>query len=198
MNARILALLAVGLFALNGCAAPDVDDSEEEGDSESNLARRTPTCGVGSCAGKGLDTGKNKSKPTTGGWGGKPATGGTTQTPVKTNPAPAPAANNGSLPVLVTWNPVANSEASLDVVLNNGDVIGPCVGVDVLRDEFNRGISNGLGYLFTGRCVSPNITPNANDIRAFRICSAVNNDWGNAKCAEAGWNHTNAEVHINN
>ena len=120
-------------------------------------------------------------------------------------PAPAAAANddNGgggnALPVLVTWNGVANTEASLDVVLESGQIIGPCIAVDILRDEFQRGISDGLGYLFTGNCISAGQSPNPADIRAFRICSAYNNDWANATCTEgAPWNHTNAVYHIDN
>jgi hypothetical protein len=103
------------------------------------------------------------------------------------------------LPVLVTWNGVPNAEASLDVILTNNRVIGPCVAVDVLRDEYRRKISDGLGYLFTGECVSPRITPNADEIVAFQLCTATNDDWAHARCTRsAPWNHTNDVVHIDN
>ena len=114
--------------------------------------------------------------------------------------AAAGAANGArGLPVLVTWNGVPNAEASLDVVLTNNRVIGPCVAVDVLRDEYRRKISDGLGYLFTGECVSPRITPNPDEIVAFQLCTAFNDDWAHARCTRsAPWNHTNAVVHIDN
>lgn len=106
---------------------------------------------------------------------------------------------NGGLPVLVTWNGVDGTEASFDVVLKNGHIIGPCASVDVLRAQFQSGQSDGLGYGFDGSCPSNNEQPAAGDIKSFRICSARNNDWANATCTEsAPWNHTNAAVHINN
>lgn len=106
---------------------------------------------------------------------------------------------DGSLPVLVTWNGVPNTEASLDLILTGNRRIGPCIAVDVLRDEFQRKISDGLGYLFTGECVSPQITPAPEEIIGFSICSASNDDWAHARCTDsAKWDHTNRMVHINN
>jgi hypothetical protein len=103
------------------------------------------------------------------------------------------------MPVLVTWNGVPSSEASLDVILTGGRTISPCVAVDVLRDEFRRKVSDGLGYSFTGECVSPRITPVPEEIVAFQVCTAQNNDWGAAKCTRsAPWNHTSGTVHIDN
>lgn len=116
--------------------------------------------------------------------------------------APASAApensEDTSLPVLVTWNGLTGSEASLDVVLKDGRVIGPCVGVDVLRDEYRRKISDGLGYVFTGACVTPGITPKSSDIDAFQLCTAENDDWARATCTSTKWNHTRQTVKIEN
>lgn len=107
--------------------------------------------------------------------------------------------SSNGMPVLVTWNGVPNSEASLDVILTGGRTIGPCVAVDVLRDEFRRKVSDGLGYTFTGECVSPHITPRPEEIVAFRICTAQNDDWARAKCTRsAPWNHKSGTVHIDN
>ena len=107
--------------------------------------------------------------------------------------------DGAGLPVLLTWNGVANNEASIDLILTGGRTIGPCIAVEVLRDEFDRGYSDGLGYLFTGKCVSPDITPNSAEIEAFQVCTAANDDWAHAKCTRsAKWNHTNDTVHIDN
>ena len=103
------------------------------------------------------------------------------------------------LPVLVTWNGVAGYEASLDLVLTNNRKIGPCVAVDVLRDEFQQKKSDGLGYSFTGECVSPHITPVPEEIVAFEICIAKDDDWKAAKCTRsATWDHKSRTVHIDN
>ncbi len=103
------------------------------------------------------------------------------------------------MPVLVTWNPVPSSEASLDVILTGGRTIAPCIAVEVLRDEFRRKVSDGLGYSFTGACVSPRITPAPEEIVAFQVCTAQNNDWAAAKCTRsAPWNHTSGTLHIDN
>lgn len=111
----------------------------------------------------------------------------------------ATGASAEGLPVLVTWNGVAGSEASLDLLLTNNRRIGPCIAVDVLRDEYKRKISDGLGYLFTGECVSPHITPSPDEIVGFELCTAANDDWGNATCTtSAKWDHTTKAVHINN
>lgn len=122
-------------------------------------------------------------------------------TPVRytgTSGTASPSSGKG-LPVMVTWNPVPNSEASLDLILTGGRTIGPCVAVDVLRDEFRRKVSDGLGYLFKGECVSPRITPASDEIVAFQVCTAQNNDWKAAKCTRsAPWNHTSGTVHIDN
>lgn len=105
----------------------------------------------------------------------------------------------GGLDVLVTWNGIANREASLDVILTNNRTIGPCIAVDVIRDEFKRKVSDGLGYRFTGECVSPRITPNPADIVAFQVCTAANDDWAHASCTRSGnWNHANGTIHIDN
>jgi hypothetical protein len=120
-------------------------------------------------------------------------------TPVRYTGTTGAASSGKGLPVLVTWNGVASSEASLDVVLTGGRTIGPCVGVEVLRDEFQRKVSNGLGYLFNGECVSPHLTPPADEIVAFQVCTARNGDWASAKCTRsAPWNHTPSTVHIDN
>jgi hypothetical protein len=121
-------------------------------------------------------------------------------TPVRYKGTEGSATSAGrGLPVLVTWNGVPNTEASFDVILTNGRTIGPCVAVDVLRDEYRRKISNGLGYLFTGECVSPHIRPNPEEIVAFQVCSATNDDWPHARCARsAPWDHTNTQVRIDN
>jgi len=103
------------------------------------------------------------------------------------------------MPVLVTWNGVPNTEASLDVILTGNRRIGPCIAVDVLRDEFQRKMSDGLGYSFTGECVSPHITPAPEEIVAFSVCSAYNDDWAHATCTtSAPWDHKSNTVHINN
>jgi len=121
-------------------------------------------------------------------------------TPVRYKGSEGTATSGGrGLPVLVTWNGVPSTEASLDVVLTNDRTIGPCVGVEVLRDEVARKVSDGLGYVFTGECVSPHITPNADEIVAFQVCSAKNGDWAHASCTRsAAWDHTNKQVHIDN
>lgn len=103
------------------------------------------------------------------------------------------------MPVMVTWNGVPSSEASLDLILTRGRTIAPCVAVDVLRDELRRGVSDGLGYSFTGECVSPHITPAPEEIVGFQICTAQNDDWAAAKCTRsAPWNHTSGTLHIDN
>lgn len=120
-------------------------------------------------------------------------------TPVRYNGADGAAPSASGLPVLVRWNGVPNAEASLDLVLTNGRTIGPCVAVDVLRDEFKRKVSDGLGYSFRGECVSPHITPVPDEIVAFQVCTAVNDDWGAAKCTRsAPWNHKSGTVKIEN
>jgi len=121
-------------------------------------------------------------------------------TPVRYKGAEGSAASVGrGLPVLVTWNGAPNTEASLDVILTNGRTIGPCIAVDVLRDEYRRKISDGLGYMFTGECVSPHITPNADEIVAFQVCSATKDDWAHAHCTRSSpWDHTNTQVRIDN
>jgi hypothetical protein len=103
------------------------------------------------------------------------------------------------MPIMVTWNGVPSSEASLDMILTGGRTIAPCVAVDVLRDEFRRKVSDGLGYSFTGECVSPHITPAPEEIVAFQVCTAQNNDWAAAKCTRsAPWNHAAGTLHIDN
>jgi hypothetical protein len=122
-------------------------------------------------------------------------------TPVRYTGASGTASSSSGkgMPVLVTWNGVPSSEASLDVILTGGRTIGPCVAVDVLRDEFRRKVSNGLGYSFRGECVSPHITPPPEEIVAFQICTAQNDDWARAKCTRsAPWNHASGTVHIDN
>jgi hypothetical protein len=121
-------------------------------------------------------------------------------TPVRYKGAEGRATSGGrGLPVLVTWNGIPNAEASLDVILTNGRTIGPCIAVDVLRDEFRRKLSDGLGYMFTGECVSPRITPKADEIVAFQLCTAFDGDWARARCTRsAPWDHTNKRVHIDN
>lgn len=113
--------------------------------------------------------------------------------------ASADAGAGGGVQVLVTWNGVPNTEASLDLILTGNRRIGPCVAVDVLRDEFRRKISDGLGYGFTGECVSPHITPAPEEIVAFSICSAYNDDWAHATCTDsAPWDHKSNTIHIDN
>jgi hypothetical protein len=105
----------------------------------------------------------------------------------------------GGLSVLVTWNGVPNHEASLDLVLTKGRTIAPCIAVDVLRDEFRRRGSDGLGYRFTGECVSPHIRPSPDEIVGFQVCTAANDDWAHARCTRsAPWDHTNKTVHVDN
>jgi len=103
-------------------------------------------------------------------------------TPVRYKGTEGSAASQSArgLPVLVTWNGVPNTEASLDVILTNGRTIGPCIAVDVLRDEYRRKISDGLGYMFTGECVSPRIRPNPEEIVAFQVRPAPGGDWAPA------------------
>jgi hypothetical protein len=110
----------------------------------------------------------------------------------------SPSSGNG-FPVLVTWNGVPGAEASLDVILTGGRTIAPCVAVDVLRDEFRRKVSDGLGYSFSGTCVSPHITPAPEEIVAFQVCTARNGNWQAATCTRsAPWNHASGAVHIQN
>lgn len=99
------------------------------------------------------------------------------------------------LPALVTWNGVTNSEARLDVVRKNGK-ISRCISVEVLRREFEDGVSDGLGYLFDG-CTASDVS--ADDIDKFRICSAIDDDWADATCTNsAKWSRTTGLIHIDN
>lgn len=107
------------------------------------------------------------------------------------------------LPVLITWNGVANTEASINLLLKAKKKITKCIGVEVLREEFERGISDGLGYLFTGECVSKDgLKPDPADIIGFELCSTNTEedpDFEDATCTKfEDWDHTSNIVHIDN
>lgn len=79
--------------------------------------------------------------------------------------------------VNLTWNRKSpTAEYSFDVVLANGQTIGPCVNVDSLKKS--------LSFTFDGNCTAgpqPR-TVNLKDVTNFVICSAENRNWGAAIC----------------
>lgn len=92
--------------------------------------------------------------------------------------------------VAITWNKKsATAEYSLDVQLNNGDFIGPCVGENTLGLD--------TSYAFDGNCVTPGIPVDINTIVEFRICWAENNDWPNASCTPLPY-HNEPSIKIPN
>lgn len=91
--------------------------------------------------------------------------------------------------VMITWNRVSSkAEYSLDLILENGDVIAPCVDVRTLRQK--------LSYRFDGSCVSPDIEVSMDDVRNFRICSAEDDRWERAKCVDGHWDRRSQSTTI--
>lgn len=92
--------------------------------------------------------------------------------------------------VKVSWPTVSGREYSLDVRLKNGDLIGPCVAVDII------GTTNH--FKFDGECISPSITVEMGDVDAFQICSVrTGGNWKTqAKCTDASWNGHSKSVKI--
>lgn len=89
------------------------------------------------------------------------------------------------------WNRKSpTADYSLDVVLTNGTLIGPCVGAHLLRRD--------ISHLFDGRCVTPNRSVPFGDIAEFRICWAENGNWQQAQCAGTKYDGRSKNVVIAN
>lgn len=63
---------------------------------------------------------------------------------------------------------------SLDVRRADGSWIAPCLGAGTLGSRTEQ--------TFDGSCISAAETIAPSEIQAFRVCSAVGNDWANARC----------------
>jgi hypothetical protein len=82
--------------------------------------------------------------------------------------------------VALTWSEKATwTEYSLDVQLADGSWIAPCVDAGVL--------GRGVSYTFDGRCTAANRAVNLQAVRQLRICSAMNGNWGAARCGATAW-----------
>ena len=73
--------------------------------------------------------------------------------------------------VSLRWNKLAGYSYSLDVVLRDGSVIGPCNSVALLGQS-NKTVFDGVCRSAGDRVVTKG------DIAAFRIFYAINNAWG--------------------
>lgn len=109
-----------------------------------------------------------------------------------TTPSPSPTPSTPSS-VTVNWKTAgrAGSAYSLDVWKKNGDLVGPCVGVDDLPQQRR-------SMRFTNWCATPKMSVPLSQVHDFRICTAVGNDWPNATCTDAHWNGTSSSVTITN
>ncbi len=82
--------------------------------------------------------------------------------------------------VALGWSELATgAEYSLDVQLDNGDWIAPCVGAGTLGSR--------VELVFEGNCSSAGQTVAPRDVQAFRICSAEDGNWGMATCGTANY-----------
>jgi hypothetical protein len=76
--------------------------------------------------------------------------------------------------VPVSWNQKsATAEYSLDVVLQSGETVAPCVHAGIL--------GKSLSTTYSGSCY--NRSAAIGDIREFRICWTEGGDWAKATCA---------------
>jgi len=67
------------------------------------------------------------------------------------------------------------AQYSIDVQRRDtGAWIGPCIGVTA--------VNKSLSWTYQGRCDTAGINVPYSNIQAFRICSAVNGNWAQARC----------------
>ncbi|NUP10448.1 MAG: family 43 glycosylhydrolase [Polyangiaceae bacterium] len=91
--------------------------------------------------------------------------------------------------VTLGWNEkVTGTRYSLDVQRADGTWVAPCAGVGAL--------GKSLAYSFSGSCPTANSSVPVPEVKAFRICSAVNDDWANAVCGEASYDGAAGHVDI--
>ncbi|OJH39593.1 hypothetical protein BON30_19080 [Cystobacter ferrugineus] len=90
--------------------------------------------------------------------------------------------------VNVRWTRKAGYSYSLDLVLRDGTVVGPCIDVN--------SVNRALAWSYAGRCTSPGIDVAPSNISAFRVCSAVGGDWSRARCGTTAYDGKRMDASI--
>lgn len=174
-------LVALALLAVTGCATPYGDADDER--SEAAVTEPAP------------ETKKTK-KPTVPTDAAVAESTATTTANHDVNAdTKAPTSSDTSAPRAAldfTWNKVSpTAEYSLDVMLANGELVGPCIGAPILGRELSL---EG----FTGKCTSAERTLSLDAIVDFRICYAENDDWAHCRCKLANWDGKATSITFDN